>query len=510
MLHEAMQDMRAAEPAPGHEQAGGRSAAPDMRAHGMEAEWQREMLLLYARNSVRAIMFMPLLAVFLTIANIGWAGARPEFALLWLGGVVLSELWHMHVSRMCLQEHEANPHGAMAWFMPLLVSAFAQGGIWLSSLLVFWEPGNVAQHILLVSILMMVMSARILLANNYLPLALASSGVLAIGIVLRMAFIGEPLYLALGALALLVEIFLVQLARRLQITTRELLESRLQREHLIEELQVQRDAAEEARQRAEDASRAKSRFLATMSHELRTPLNAIMGFSEIIANELLGPIQVPRYKEYAADIHHSGSYLLGLIDDVLSLSRIEAGRMTLREEMVDMLAEAESAINLVHLKAQEKSIRLTLDRQETPARLKGDARAIRQIWINLAMNAVKFTPHGGEVTLRLRRLPGGCLALEVADTGEGIPPEEIDKVMEGFSRGASADRKAIDGAGLGLAIVNGLANLHGARFELESEVGKGTIARVIFPARRVLAGPRADLIEKDDEKLDRELILLTA
>ncbi len=481
------------------------------------SEWQREMLLLYARNSVRIAVFMPLLAAFLAFVHMGYKPHETHLPALWLVAVIAGEFWHRYVNHQCLREHGQNPRNTLAWFTPLLVSEVLQGVIWLSSLFVFWDPEQLGLHILVVSILMTVMAVRILVANNYLPLAVAGSGVIAIGIVLHSLFSGQAAYLALGALALLVEIFLVQLARRLQLTTRELLESRVQREKLINELQRQRDAAEEARRRAEDASRAKSRFLATMSHELRTPLNAIMGFSEIIANEMLGPVRVERYREYAGDIHRSGSYLLSLIEDVLNLSRIEAGRLELREEVVDVQAEAASAINLVHLKAQEKGVRLSLEEAARKVRLKGDSRAIRQMWINLAMNAVKFTPSGGHVGLRIRRLGGGGLALEVVDTGEGIPREELGKVMEGFARGASAERKAIDGAGLGLAIVNGLARMHDALFELESEVGKGTTARIVFPPRRVLSGPRADLFEdapdhqeEGDRQIERELLLLTA
>jgi len=206
-------------------------------------------------------------------------------------------------------------------------------------------------------------------------------------------------------------IFFLQLARRLQTTTKELLLFRAQRERLIEELQQQRDAAERARRQAEEANRAKSRFLAAMSHELRTPLNAIMGFSEIISAEMLGPVQVERYKEYATDIHRSGNYLLNLINDILDLSRIEAGKVEMREEVVDMVAEAKSALDMIAMKAEACGQTLRLDCAEEKVELLGNARYIRQMWINLLGNAVKFTPEGGEITAAIRRLRGGRLAL---------------------------------------------------------------------------------------------------
>ncbi len=480
-------------------------AADDMRS------WEAEMLHIFVRNQLRVALFMPGLVVFFAMINLAWVSPLPVFA--WLAAYMVLEGHRMMLARRYMNAR-SNKNAFLQtrkWLHVFTFNELLHAILWLAPLVLFWQPGEVLQHMFIGASIMAVLALKLLVANSFLPLLLMGNGAIVLALAIRAALEGSKVDLAMAGMVLMLGLFFFQIARRLQKNMREMLEYRRQRERLIEELARERDAAERARLQAEEANRAKSQFLAAMSHELRTPLNAIMGFSEIISAEMLGPVQVDRYKEYASDIHRSGSYLLNLIEDILDLSRIEAGRVEMREEVVDIVAEAENAINLLSIKAEARKQSLKLEASGS-VELLGNARYIRQIWVNLASNAIKFTPEGGSITLTVRRLEGGNLALEVRDTGEGIPENELNKVMQSFSRGSSATRKAVEGAGLGLAIVNGLARLHDARLELESQVGKGTTARVVFPARRVVSGVRADLIrgEELEDSLEHQLLLLTA
>ena len=243
-----------------------------------------------------------------------------------------------------------------------------------------------------------------------------------------------------------------------------------------------------AKEQAELANRSKSEFLANMSHELRTPLNAIIGFSEIVAGELFGPVGGTRYVEYARDIHASGIHLLSIIGDILDLSKIEAGRRELTESAIDLHEAAESALRLVHGRAESSGVRLLneIARDETP-RLLADERGVKQMLLNLLSNAVKFTPDGGRVTVSACLRGDGSLAVSVEDTGIGIAPENIPRALAPFSQVDSTLTRRYEGTGLGLPLVKSLIELHDGTLELESEEGKGTLATVVFPASRVRA-----------------------
>ena len=217
------------------------------------------------------------------------------------------------------------------------------------------------------------------------------------------------------------------------------------------QLEDARSISEEARRRAEDANLAKSRFLATMSHELRTPLNAILGFSEVISNEVMGPLENAHYKEYIGDIHSSGTHLLNLINEILDLSRVEAGRYELNEEACGLFDTAEQAHQMVKLAAAEKNINLILQIQPGMPEIWADQRAVRQIILNLLSNALKFTPSGGTVRLKCGWTAGGGQYIAVEDTGPGIAEDEIPIVLTQFGQGSIAIKSAEEGAGLGSA-----------------------------------------------------------
>jgi two-component system cell cycle sensor histidine kinase PleC len=250
------------------------------------------------------------------------------------------------------------------------------------------------------------------------------------------------------------------------------------------ELRRELVAAEAARRAAEEASRAKSTFLATMSHELRTPLNAILGFSEVMKTEVMGPLANPIYKDYAGNIHDSGAHLLHLINDLLDLSRIEAGRYELHLEDVRLADIVDDCRRLLVLKAEARSITIDVTCPDELPALQADERAMRQVCLNLLANAVKFTPDGGTVRVDLGTDRSGWQSLTVVDSGPGMSDEEIALVLEPYRQGSAARRSSEHGTGLGLPIVHRLVELHGGRLELGSEPGRGTEAVVALPPGR--------------------------
>jgi two-component system cell cycle sensor histidine kinase PleC len=455
------------------------------------ARWEGELLVLFARNQRRAAFAMPLLAAICAMLGLLWVS--PLNAILWFGAVACAQAIQ---SILCLHfvanaEKQVRLRDRIGM---IAASEFLLGAVWSLQLFLFWDHATVAQRMFMAAAVMGVIPIRIMIAANFMPLVLAGTSVMTAFVAARCALAGEALYLALGAMAITLEIVLVQIARRLQETARDMLVFKAERERLIEELRREKEAAETAKAGAEAASEAKSRFLATVSHELRTPLNAILGFSEILSKQLFGPDATETYRNYASDINSSGAYLLNLIDGILDLSRIEAGARDLDEVPLDIAETARDALRLIDFGIRRKKQTL---HDELPAdlpQLLADRRAVRQIWINLLSNAVKFTPENGRIAIKAWRTPSSAITIAVRDTGPGIPENEIAAAMSPFARGSYATKKAIDGAGLGLPIVKGLAALHGAEIAILSEPGRGTVVTVTFPAYRVLTGPHGEVI----------------
>ncbi len=488
---------------------GGDSRSKTRKRGRDEGDWQGEMLAHFIHNQLKVALALPVLAVLFVVASSGWTST--ENLLSWLVIVLLTQAVQLILFRM-YEDGNGPVRSVREWVSLIATSEFLLGAAWSLPLHFFWSDTGTLQNMFIIAVLMAVVAVRILISASFMPVVLAGAGVITFNIVLRSLDRGDPLYFAMGALAVIIGLFFIQLARRLQSAAREMFIIRSQRERLIDELKKERDRAEHARIRAEEASRAKSLFLATMSHELRTPLNAIMGFSEIISSEMLGPLPVPQYKEYAGDIHQSGSYLLSLINDILDLSRIEAGKRELREEVVDVEEQARECMRLVDMRARERNHQLRLEVEDGLPMLLADTRAVRQIWLNLLSNAIKFTPSGGTITLRVRKLDDGGLEMSVSDTGEGIPDEELRTVMDSFGRGKTAVTRAVEGAGLGLPIVNGLARLHDADVTIDTRMTEGTTVRVVFPPARVLdeAGLEAETAGRVSSPTQRRLIQLTA
>ncbi len=250
-------------------------------------------------------------------------------------------------------------------------------------------------------------------------------------------------------------------------------------------------ALRRAKELAETAIRAKSRFLANMSHELRTPLNAIIGFSEIMMSELCGPLENERYRDYNKDIHESAGHLLALINDILELSKAEAGKLELQEGVVDLGSLVESSVRLIRQKAVCGEVAIETEIATAAVRLRGDERKLKQILLNLLSNAVNFTPPGGRVEVRVACDRAGSLVVGVRDTGIGIAEADLPEALEPFGQARNHSGQSDQGTGLGLPLAKAMAELHGGSLTIDSAPGVGTTVTVVIPSERVLDQARS-------------------
>jgi len=237
----------------------------------------------------------------------------------------------------------------------------------------------------------------------------------------------------------------------------------------------------QARSQAEMANRSKSDFLANMSHELRTPLNAIIGFSEIISNELFGPIVNEKYLEYIRDIHNSSLHLLSIINDVLDMSKIEAGKLELSKEALNIQSVISDVVRMMHERAQSRGIELITQLLDEEVDVWADERAMKQIFLNLLSNAIKFSKAGGKVYVRVGADQPNLAVVEFEDYGIGMNEEEQERALQPFGQAKPATTRNYGGTGLGLPITKGLVEAHGGKLAIKSRAGSGTIVRVVLP-----------------------------
>jgi two-component system cell cycle sensor histidine kinase PleC len=459
---------------------------------GTRPAFDYELLRYFAQNRLSAS-----LVVLLLITSVGF------FSSLWTG-VISAAVWtcavlfiHIIIVSKCRQFLSEPSTGAelRAWRFRFIMLDLCYGLGWMLNIVsqVGLDEGA-ATFMLFVMLIVVAVSS--MLASSLPIAAFAATVPLTAAVALDFVLKGTMRDYVLALMAVAAQGYFTLLAHRLYSTTLATLQARAEKDALIGELEQAKAISDEARRRAEAANIAKSRFLAQMSHELRTPLNAILGFSEVMKTELFGQHVVPTYKDYAGDIHSSGVHLLGLINEILDLSRIEAGRYELNEESISLSYIAEDCHHLLKLRASNRGLTIHQLYEPQLPPLWADERAVRQICLNLLSNAIKFTPQGGEIWLKVGWTASGGQYMSVTDTGPGIPEEELPIVLASFGQGSNAIKSAEQGAGLGLPIAKSLVDLHGGTFTLTSKLRIGTEVIVTFPPERVISG-LAPIAESD-------------
>ena len=446
---------------------------------GLERAFDYELLRLYAQYRVGAGIPLLLLALVIAAASSIWVPGV-KVAMWSAGALCAGALMTLSCHRFLRQAPESL--SLRRWRRLFIAAEFGQSLAWAMLLLVAVPEARTFAlfGLVIVAAVTTMLAATVPAAalSGLLPLMLATLSLL--------LFTRDMDMMLLVVMTVASQLFFAGLAHRLSASAVGTLQSRAEKDAIFTELEQAKANSDEARRRAEEANLAKSRFLATMSHELRTPLNAILGFSEVMKNEVFGQHAAPAYREYSNDIHDSGLHLLTLINEILDLSRIEAGRYELNEEPVLLASVVEECRHMMALRAKAKGQTVHDMVDTTLPRLWADERALRQIVLNLLSNAVKFTPPGGEIWLKVGWTARGGQYLSVRDSGPGIPEDELGTVMSSFGRGALAIKTAEQGSGLGLPIVKGLVELHGGQFQLESRPRQGTEVIVTLPAARVM------------------------
>jgi two-component system, cell cycle sensor histidine kinase PleC len=448
-----------------------------------EAAQSMGLMRLFAQTSRDATPAMGLVAVTVGIASTLWVPVN--YVVAWTSTVCFSLSVLLWFSVKFLGARDAERF-ARAWRIRFIAAQTLVGFSWaLLVAMLLRSHDDHAQTFVLV-VLMMIAAMTAMVASA-LPAAVAG-GIAPVSAATMMVIgpTGLVQTAVSTALTTVILVYFVVLANRLHRRSIDGLFFQAEKDSLIAELEQAKLNSDEARRRAEEANLAKSRFLASMSHELRTPLNAILGFSEVMKGELFGKHAVAAYKDYASDIHSSGQHLLALINEILDLSRVEAGRYELREESVSVSHVISDCVRLLTMRARNRGIELKLEVGAELPRIWADDRAMRQIVLNLLSNAIKFTPSGGSIFVKAGLTPEGGQFFSIIDTGPGIPEEEIPTVLSTFGRGSLALKNAEEGTGLGLPIVKGLVELHGGEFRLTSKVRVGTEVTVTLPPERVM------------------------
>ncbi|MEO5805259.1 HAMP domain-containing sensor histidine kinase [Devosia sp.] len=459
---------------------------------GTRSSYDFELMNEYASARLNGALPMAVIVMILALMSSFWVPAL--FTALWAGLVLLSLTAAVLVARRFKSITPAK-FNASQWTTSFVAAETVYGVAWSALALFTLVASPDALAAVMFAMVLVCVAANAVATRTLPPATVMSTLPATLTVSINLIALGGTLNYTLAAVTLCGEIFFVFLARQMHASELETITHQAEKDSLINELEEARHMSDEARRHAEQANIAKSQFLATMSHELRTPLNAIIGFSEVLKSELLGPHQVAQYKEYAGDIHSSGQHLLNLINELLDLSRIEAGKYDLNEEVVSLVDIAEDCRRMMELRAKSKGIELVFNVGNNLPRLWGDERAIRQVVLNLLSNAIKFTPQSGKVTLIVTRSGDGGQLVSVKDNGPGIPEEEIETVLSSFGQGSLAQKTAEQGAGLGLPIVQKIMELHQGRFDLFSKLRFGTEVIATFPRARVMDA-LAPVVEK--------------
>jgi two-component system cell cycle sensor histidine kinase PleC len=450
---------------------------------GTRPAFDHELLRQYAQTRISASLVVILLVVASGVLTSFWM--PPIAAVVWTA-VILAI--HGVVIRFCskfLAIASSSPAITRKWRLRFVGLDLLYGLAW-TVVLIHPSGIDVVSNTLMLFVMLLVIAVSSMLAASLPIAAFAATVPVAAAIALNFILRGTFDDYILAALAVTAEGYFALLAHRLHSTTLATLEARAEKDALIGELEQAKAISDEARHRAESANVSKSRFLAQMSHELRTPLNAILGFSEVMKSEIFGPHAVEVYKDYSSDIHNSGVHLLNLINEILDLSRIEAGRYELNEEPISLVHIVADCHHLLKLRASSRGITIHEVFEQDMPKLWGDERATRQVVLNLLSNSIKFTPPGGEIWLKVGWTASGGQYLSVKDTGSGIAEDEIPVVLASFGQGSNSIKSAEQGAGLGLPIAKSLIDMHGGTFTLKSTLRVGTEVIVTYPPERVM------------------------
>lgn len=450
---------------------------------GLVRAFDYELVRVFAQYRMQGSVGALVLALCVAAAASLWVPAY--MAAAWLGLVILANAVMVLFCRRFL----AQPAEAVnfRFWRRLIAGAEALHGLTWAMILTLFAQVDAPGAKIFVTTTLLIVSALTVMLSATIPLAVyAGLTPVTLGILLFFWGRSDIDSLTMALMAASAQLFFVFLAHRLYSSSVATIEFRAEKDALIAELETATANSDEARRKAEEANLAKSRFLATMSHELRTPLNAILGFSEVMKNEIFGAHANPAYREYSGDIHGSGQHLLNLINEILDLSRIEAGKYALNEEALSFAAVVEDCRHMLKLRAKAKgqSIREAIE-PDLP-KVWADERAIRQVVLNILSNAIKFTPQGGEILIKVGWTANGGQYVSVIDTGPGIPEDEIPIVLQTFGRGSLAIKTAEQGSGLGLPIVKGLIDLHNGGFHLKSRPRAGTEVTITLPPERVM------------------------
>lgn len=452
--------------------------------HGGTPAFEKELLLMHAQASLQGAAITPFITVMFAAVS-AYFSHNPTY-IVWAFVTLSAHALNMLLIRKASKRIPTSQHQEH-WRHLLLAGHGMMGCCWAVFAYQNCDACGPTADLLLKGAVLLIVLSVIAMTNILLRQAVLYASV--------------PIIVALGAQAassravddtalagtfIVCVAFFTYITGRLYASNLKLLSFQNEKDDLIAELEVAKSMSDEARRRAEEANMAKSRFLASMSHELRTPLNAILGFSEVMAHEVLGPLNNPLYKEYSGDIHRSGQHLLNLINEILDLSRIEAGKYDLSEESISLLDVAEDCVGMVQLRAKSKGIKIRQQYEANMPSIWADEKAMRQVVLNLLSNAVKFTPEGGEISVKVGWTVGGGQYLSIKDNGPGIAEEEIPVVLSAFGQGSVAIKSAEQGTGLGLPIVQAILAKHGGEFKLKSKLREGTEVIAILPAKRVL------------------------
>ena len=446
--------------------------------------YDRELLKLHARAMVNSATAIPLLVVVIAAGGM-FAGMSSE-VLIWALITVTCYTGLAYYARR-IDRAEVGKVDPQKTRRAFLILHFISGLGWAYLMTLGCTSCGIEHFQIIQGVLLLIAIAASAILAAALNGALIVTFALPVSaFVVWSASYDAPVDIAMVGLLIASLPFFSHVAGHLNRSTLMLLSFRSEKDGLIAELETAKSMSDEARRRAEEANLAKSRFLASMSHELRTPLNAILGFSEVMANQVLGPIENETYREYASDIHGSGQHLLNLINEILDLSRIEAGRYQINEEAVKLTHIVDECCHMMALKLQAKDIGIAQQFEEDLPRIWADERSVRQITLNLLSNAVKFSPAGSEITVLVGWTAGGGQYVSVRDNGPGIPDDEIPVVLSAFGQGSIAIKSAEQGTGLGLPIVQALLHMHDGELVLNSKLREGTEAIAIFPHTRVM------------------------